>query len=432
MPNQIVDAEIGDVTTLVGAPTDPVLRAIGDNLVMEMRATALKALVHDADPAAFPLDADARLEQLFRSRFAAKPPDARQRATQRALAVANDPGRLQELGLGEVNLHDARAIVVQLGAQTPPALDPQRLIAAATDESATPGNGRIGLADDVEGPVGTGDGTPLRPIGPDVAGPIGRRLQELAKDKMTHDVAADLAADKEPTLGSGSLAGMRIYSGLNLRIRKLRCVDVTGGGGDDQIALGGIAMSANGTTHPIAPFTVSENFDNGMFVDFGAKTFAAFSYKADNTVTVPGKGTLEVDWPRAYFVTFLLAEVDNGGFPEFVQDLFNEVRQKAVAAVAAAVGAYVGGTALSEIPGLGTAIGAAVGALVGWVLGELWGAIVEWWEDDEFTPITVKMARASVVQRFKDGTADDSKNRLVWWKQHDGEYRLSFDWLVTR
>jgi hypothetical protein len=432
MPNQIVDTGVGDVTTLVGAPTDPVLRAIGDNLVTEMRATALKALVHDADPAAFPLDADAHLEQRFRSRFAAKRPDARQRATQRALAVANDPGRLQQLGLGGVNLRDARAIIVQLGAPTPPALDPQQLIAAATDDAAPPGNGRIGLADDGEDAAGPGDGTPLRPIGPDVAGPLGHRLHELARDKMIHDVAANAAADKEPMLGPGSLAGMRIYSGLNLRIRKLRCVDVTGGGGDDQIALGGIAMSANGTTHPIAPFTVSENFNNGMVVDFGAKTFAAFSHKADNTVTVPGKGTFKLDWPRSYFVTFLLAEEDNGGFPEFVQDLFDQVKQKAVTAVATAVGAYVGATALSEIPGLGTAIGAAVGALVGWVLGELWGALVEWWEDDEFTPITVKMSRASVLQRFKEGSADDSKNRLVWWKQDNGEYRLSFDWLVTR
>jgi hypothetical protein len=234
------------------------------------------------------------------------------------------------------------------------------------------------------------------------------------------------------------------YEGVEVRLIKMACVKETNGLGSDHIQLAGLTTSANGTTGKIAPFTVSDDFDDGEYVIFGLwfdwttlqmhndgpQTFAKFRYASDDTISQPGH-TYKVRWPRQYWVTFLLCEIDNGGFPGFVDDVFNELKGRVSVAVAAAVvGATIGGTALSEIPGLGTAIGAAIGALLGWLLGEIWDALKSWWEDDEFTPITCYVTMQNSLQRFQNGTSDSAKSKVLTWTDMGSDYRLRFDWTV--
>ena len=91
---------------------------------------------------------------------------------------------------------------------------------------------------------------------------------------------------------------------------------------------------------------MSHDFDSGEFIEFGLEldmstlklidhgptVFATFDYD-DDVVHVPNKGNKIVGWPRTYTVTFLLAEIDNGGFPNFVQQIFERLKDKAAQAI---------------------------------------------------------------------------------------------------
>jgi hypothetical protein len=417
-------------TFLTGPPADAKLRQIGTHVLTELAASALKVLAHEANPSEFPLSEDDPLEKAFAARFAAKPAPARAAAARRAAAIAANPGASGTIGgLQLVNFKAVEPVSAQLAQQRPSvSMTVDELTHAVSLAPLASSLTHIGLSDDDE---------PEASIPPTTAGAHAHPHLHLDPAVISH-------LTKKPKSNAMNLAPF-VYRGVELRLIKMACVETTSGGGADQISLAGITISGNGATRKIDPFMVSDNFDSGEAVQFGLNVtgpvtnlqwsntgpmiFTKFAYKADDKVTVNGK-TYKVDWPRAYWVTFLLAEIDNGGFPEFVDDIYNQVKDKVISAVAAAVGAAIGATALSEIPGLGTAVGAAVGALVGWIIGELWGAFKELWEDDEFTPISVCVKRKSSWSRFKNETAFDSKNQVVWWKQMGGEYRLKFDWKV--
>jgi hypothetical protein len=63
---------------------------------------------------------------------------------------------------------------------------------------------------------------------------------------------------------------------------------------------------------------VSDSFDTGDVVAYAPpRTFAAFNFAADDMV-IDKDGKLQpLGWPRRYYATFLLAETDNGGFPDW-------------------------------------------------------------------------------------------------------------------
>src|SRR5688500_5899975 len=86
-------------TFIVGAPDNLVLRQIGQDLLEELRAAALKAMAHISDPGKFPLPQDAKaIEHLYLAHFRAKPVDRQRHAAARALAGADgSPGTSLDL-----------------------------------------------------------------------------------------------------------------------------------------------------------------------------------------------------------------------------------------------------------------------------------------------------------------------------------------------
>lgn len=63
-----------------------------------------------------------------------------------------------------------------------------------------------------------------------------------------------------------------------------------------------------------------------------------------------------------------MAELDDGGFGDFLEKLWKKVKGYVMAALTAAGGAIAGALSLSWIPGIGTAIGAIIGAIIGWLV----------------------------------------------------------------
>jgi hypothetical protein len=397
-------------TFIVGPPTDPKLRQIGEHLIAEVQAAALRALAHSQDPSGFPLTNDS-LERLMARRLAQKPAANVRRAADRAASTPR-PTLLESIDFGS-----SEPVSAQIARVRPKVrLSDTNLRNVIDKPSIAPDSDRFGLDTDPAD-------TEIKVMKPFLPGGV---LKPVTGGNRGGTIVL-----KPPEKKTTPKLKLTPYFGVRLRLHKLVCVEETTGGGADEIALAGIAIAANGATKKIPPFMVSETLDSGEAVAFGGRRFTGFPYEADNTVEHPQFGTLKLDWPRMYSVTFLLAEIDNGGFPGFVNDLFNLVKAKAAEAVGIALGGLIGGAVGSIAPGLGTAIGAAVGALVGWVLGALWEVFMDWWEDDEFVPITVSTKRKNQFSRFVHETSFDSTNKVVWWKGHGGFYKLKFDWAVV-
>ena len=213
------------------------------------------------------------------------------------------------------------------------------------------------------------------------------------------------------------------YTGVELRIHKVVCREETNEWGSDEFELSGVSIDATGDTRQLSRFRVSSDFDSGEKVTYSPpKIFATFPFSADNRITLNGK-TKTVGWPRNYYVTFLPAEIDNGGFPTFAAELYKKAKEMVTKYVAQAVGAYFGGA-------VGAAIGLAVGKIVGWVMDKLFDLLVRWWEDDIFIPLTstVEGARRERRLQGQGRRAAITSPRMLWWKQHGGHYEVHYDW----
>jgi hypothetical protein len=436
-------------TWVAAPPSDPQLRQIGEQILAELQGSILKALGNATDPQRVPLSDDPA-EQLFARRLRQRPAERVRRAAERARSTPRLPG------VERVNLSSAVPVPSQLASARPRiALTETALLSAlqappprtAPSRTGTTTGRATGTATGAAGAtvieaeqptaglsqmVAAAGGTPIATaIRPGAAGAL---LAEPLRPPGTATAVSPEPASPRPRLK------LTPYEGVRLRLIRLACVKTTSGAGYDEIALAGTAVSANGSTRKIKPFMVSEKFKTGVAVDFGKgidmstmkltdsgpQQFVHFKYSADDTLKHPQAGTVKVGWPRMYHVTFLLAEIDNGGFPAFANDVFELVRAKVAQEVAKAVAA-----ALVKLGPVGAAIGAAVGALTSWVLGVMWGWLISLWEDDVFPPITVALTRTSGLSRFQKESAFDSYDQEVWWKGFGGHYTLKFDWQVT-
>ncbi|HYZ87349.1 MAG TPA: tachylectin-related carbohydrate-binding protein, partial [Bryobacteraceae bacterium] len=200
---------------------------------------------------------------------------------------------------------------------------------------------------------------------------------------------------------------------LELRIHKVKCLDETNGflgseAGADEIDLGGTTVDESGDTEKVDAFRVRSDFEDGVEQIYSPpKQFASFDLK---------EGT---EFPKSYFVTLVLAEIDNGGLPDFLNDLLNWVKGKVEAALGAALGAAIGATGGP----VGAIIGTAVGAVTGWVVGLLKSI----WEDDIFAPATVSVEIPALSARWS-GDETASPESVVTFEGHGGKYQLTFDW----
>ncbi|MET7703633.1 hypothetical protein [Streptomyces sp. NPDC005485] len=83
------------------------------------------------------------------------------------------------------------------------------------------------------------------------------------------------------------------------------------------------------------------------------------------------------EYPRTYFVTLVLADIEWPGLAEYVHQLLDLVRRRVLGGLSAAVGEPVGTASVR--------VGMTVGAAVGWVLDRL----KELYGDEVFRPVTV-------------------------------------------
>jgi len=128
-------------------------------------------------------------------------------------------------------------------------------------------------------------------------------------------------------------------------------------------------------------------------------------------------------FPRTYVATLVLAEKQDGGFADFLQKLWEMVKDKVTAWVAAGIGGLIG---TDILPGLGTVIG----AVVGWVLGELIGFLEGLFKDRISDPFTVAVTVPSLNARFSGGATVSSPG-LIDYQWSGGEYQLTFDWALV-
>jgi hypothetical protein len=131
--------------------------------------------------------------------------------------------------------------------------------------------------------------------------------------------------------------------------------------GSNEIAMGGVAVGATGHTEKIKQFHVKDGFDTGSSskstkIYKGGKTFATIEVQPD------------LKLPHEYLVEVVVAELDNGGFGDWLEKMWEKVKNYVKAALVAAGGA-IGAAALSWIPGIGPIIGFILGAVIGWIIG---------------------------------------------------------------
>jgi hypothetical protein len=198
---------------------------------------------------------------------------------------------------------------------------------------------------------------------------------------------------------------------LELRLHKVHCVDETGGWpevGADEIYLGGTEVDEDGATRKIAPFKVRNFGDDGDTKTYDPpRRMTWFNLREGNV------------FPKSYFMTFVLAEVDMGGLPEFIDKLWTVVKAKVIAAITAAIGGAIGSTAGP----LGTVIGIAVG----WAVGKAYEWFKTVWEDDVFPPAVARIDIPTLTHRFPGGSTN-SRDAVAVFSGHNGKYELTYDW----
>jgi hypothetical protein len=352
---------MSDIITMseVAEIADPKVKAIAKRVLKELQLEAEKAVAHHAEPTTYPLSNDPDSgEQLFLSRF------NQLNQTKRRIAVikvmdsvkAPDSERKKFYGdLAAVNLRLSTTVEQQARKLTLPAsikFPMSHLISL----SQTPG-------------------------------------QVL----VTHSIEG--------------LTPQQTTDNLELRIHKVKCVDETNPEfwGDDEIALGGVAVDETGDTHKISQFLVGSSFDDGEQKTYSPpKRFTSFNLREGDK------------FPKTYCVTLALSEKDMGGFADFLNKLWSKVKEKVLALVAAAVGGAIG---TAVVPGLGTIVGAAVG----WALGKLVDWLIGLFGDDVFKPITVCVNIPSLNARWPGGKTDSPEGVLTY-KAFGGTYQLTFDW----
>jgi hypothetical protein len=201
---------------------------------------------------------------------------------------------------------------------------------------------------------------------------LNRRLNDRAKQieavHLREETAAMTAAKRYnipvklqiPTLTS-----------LDYRIEQVYCADETNPEwpGDDEIAMGGVAVDHQGGTTKVNQFMVADDFDDGevkVYADPGA-----LFHRFDLT----GSGV----FPRTYSTVVMLAEKDGSGFADAINTVWSKVRGDVLKVIEAAVTGVLSGY-------LGAALAEAIGKAVAWLIGAFFDWIFELFQDDLFAP----------------------------------------------
>jgi hypothetical protein len=212
-------------------------------------------------------------------------------------------------------------------------------------------------------------------------------------------------------------------SRLGVYVRRVKCEDETDPEwwGNDEIALGGISTDENGDVKKIGETFVGSGFKDGKSKSYSNWQFHWFTLNEEQF------------WPKKYGITFVLAEKDNGGLSEFLNNLWAKVREKvkdaivkALEAAGAAVGGYLGSAEIGKVIGrvLGQAVAWAINKLVEWLIGLF--------KDDIFKPGTAWLTLPSAHARwhYPNGTWGNPWSGIRWFRfsGFGGRYLLEYQW----
>ncbi len=337
------------------------LRALAKRIALEFRLSAEKAVAHAVEGDAFPLpDGVDTTEHLFLKRYNSLSALQKETTKAKVMASVNASPKVRSAlfdDLAAVRLDRKESVRSQVSALPLPAglkMAAENLLQAINGSASSP---------------------------------------------VSADVNAAVAVAQTP------------HKRLILRIHSVRCDDETGGGGifgsenfgEDEISLAGTAVnSASGITKAIRSLSV------GSFDDGDVKTFNPWNPFVIFDAT---KGT---SFPKSYFVTLVLAEVDMGGLPAFVQALSEKIEEAVKDAIAKAAGK------------IGT-IGGAVAVALVWILGKVFDYLRAAWNDDVFPPATV----STTITAPTSGADVQGPEQIAVFKGHGGQYTVRYAWALT-
>jgi hypothetical protein len=342
--------------------TDPKLRQIARRVANSARLAAEKAVAHEADPRTYPLPRGPKcLERVFHGRFCALP---------RAKFEAAIPTVMRSVQAAP----EVRARLY-------------KDLAAVDLQSTT----------DVRSQV--------------------RQLDYPTELRIDPTRLVAMLPSIVP-LGSPRVPSAEQSSTLGFKICRVKCLDETNSfwepewSGSDEIDLGGNRIDPEGEEHAIDRFRVGDFDDGTVKIYWPAREFTRFD------LLVGGE-----DWPKSFFVILALAEIDMGGFGDFLNDLVNWLREEVSDSLLKAVGTAVGG-----IVG-GGLFGAAVGFLIGAILDELINWLRQWWGDEVFLPVDVATHLESAGDLFA-GMSRQSQFVTVSFRGNNGHYTVTGQWCL--
>lgn len=198
-------------------------------------------------------------------------------------------------------------------------------------------------------------------------------------------------------------------------VTRVKCVDETNPEwwGSDEIAMAGVTVDEDGDTKKVGERHIGNGFDDG-----DAKSYSNWQYTWFSMLE--GKY-----WPKTYVVTLILAEKDNGGLSDTLNEIWEKVgakvKQKIADAVAGALSGYVGAV-----------IAKAIGEAVAWVVDQLVNWIIDALKDDEFPPFIAKVTTPSLSARwyYPSGTWGNPSSgiRTAHFYGHGGHYTVDYYW----
>lgn len=209
--------------------------------------------------------------------------------------------------------------------------------------------------------------------------------RDLIQSRQSLALPPPLPATKRLLGSTVTVADELLGVNLAVELTHLACLQATAGGGDDEIRLGGVLVDPTGNVTQL-PLLDLGDFHAGVIKNNGGAGWQLASAESHAAL----------GFPQRWSVVLVVSERDNGGFPEFLADLLDRLKQAIVERVSALVSA---GAAAALGGALGTAAGGALGAYVGFILGEVISGVVDlikgWWQDDQLRPWAVEVVAES-------------------------------------
>ncbi|TDV44306.1 hypothetical protein [Actinophytocola oryzae] len=209
---------------------------------------------------------------------------------------------------------------------------------------------------------------------------------------------------------------------LDYRIERVKCADETNPEwpGDDEIAMGGVAVNHVGSTAKVNQFMVADDFDDNevkVYADPG-KLFHRFD--------LTNAGT----FPRTYSTVVMLAEKDGSGFADAINTVWSKVKDDVQNVIEKAVAGLLTGY-------LGAALAEAIGKAVAWLVTTFFSWLFELFQDDLFSPGTHYVYLPNRYEWMYKNAGDygwtnfRAPTGTFTFNGHGGSYKVNVHWQVN-